>query len=95
LQGNQKIIFLNFSQFPGLCGELGCLVTAYFAQNPHTLIWSAQVSPHLPAKLPLIAQFNDQAVPSFILNQLDGTHIRQILYTWDGSAYQPEKSVIN
>jgi hypothetical protein len=95
LQGKQEIVFLNFSQFPGLCGELGCLVAAYFAQNPDSLIWGTHVSPHLPTKLPLLAQFNDQAVPSFIVNQLDGTRIRQILYTWDGSAYQPEKSVIN
>ena len=95
LQGKQEIVILNFSQFPGLCGELGCLVTAYFAQHPDPLIWSTHVSPHLPAKLPLLAQFNDQAVPSFILNQLDGTRIRQILYAWDGSAYQPERSVIN
>jgi hypothetical protein len=95
LQGKEDIIFLNFSQVPDLCGKLGCLIVAYFANRPHPSVWSTYVSPNLPKGVSLLAQVDHQSVPSLIVNQLEGTQIRQMLYTWHGSNYQLEKSLIN
>ena len=95
LQGKEEVIFLSFSQVPELCGELGCLIVAYFANRPHSLVWSTYLSPNLPKATPLLAQFDHRSVPSFIVNQLKGLQIRQMLYTWHGTEFQLEKSVVN
>ena len=95
LQGKQEVVFLNFARFPELCGDLGCLVVAYLAQNDQSPIWNIYAAPNLPKHVPLLAQFDARSMPSFVVNQLDGTRIRQILYTWDGSTYQPERNGLN
>jgi hypothetical protein len=95
LGGKEDIVFLNFSQIPELCGELGCLIVAYYADRPHSPVWNSYVSPNLPRQIPLLAQTDDQTVPSLIVNQLKRAQIRQMLYTWGGSEYQLEKSIVN
>jgi hypothetical protein len=95
LHGKETVVFLNFSQVPELCGELGCLVIAHFANRPQSPVWSTYVSPNLPKAVPLLAQFDRQSIPSLVVNQLEEAQIRQMLYTWHDSGYQLEKSLIN
>jgi hypothetical protein len=91
-----RIIFLNFSQSPKLCGQLGCLFAAYLEQNiQYRLVWSSYLSPNLPKQVPLLAQYEEKEMPSFIVNQVEGNQIRQVIYGWDGNQYNPEQSILN
>jgi hypothetical protein len=90
------IVVFNFSQSPQLCGQLGCLFTAYLRQDgQNRFLWSHYLSPAVPQQVPLLAQYGKQAMPSFLVNQVEGNQIRQNLYAWDGNQYQLEQSVLN
>jgi hypothetical protein len=97
MKGKQgRVIFLNFSQSPKLCGQLGCLFAAYLEQHTHyRLVWSRYLSPSVPKHVPLLARYGEEDMPSFIVNQVEGNQIRQVVYGWDGSQYTPEQTVLN
>lgn len=97
MKGKQgRVIFFNFSQFPKLCGQLGCLFAAYLEQHTqYRLVWSSYLSPNLPKQVPLLAQDGKKEMPSFIVNQIEGNQIRQVVYGWDGNQYVPEQTVLN
>ncbi|KAM3099061.1 hypothetical protein ACKFKF_15595 [Phormidesmis sp. 146-12] len=91
-----RIIFFNFSQSPQLCGQLGCLFAAYLEQHTqYRLVWSSYLSPNLPKHIPLLAQYEEKEMPSFIANQVEGNQLRQVVYSWDGNQYAPEQTVLN
>lgn len=94
IEGRQNVIFLNFDRSPQLCGQLGCLGIALLEQS-HALIWKSYWNPNLPEKTPLLVQHDAQTMPSFVVNQLNGQHIQQILHRWDGKEYHVEQVVIN
>jgi hypothetical protein len=90
-----RVIFFNFSQSPKLCGRLGCLFTTYLEQNAqYRLVWSAYLSPNLPTQVSLLAQYGEKDMPSFIVNQVEGAQIRQVVYDWDGNQYNPEQTLL-
>jgi hypothetical protein len=91
MHGQNAIVFLSF---PQICGQLGCLGVAFPEQNPHP-IWNAYWNPNLPKGIPVIAQHNQQDIPAFVVNQLNGQQIQQILYAWDGNQYHPEQILLN
>ncbi|MGG6269028.1 hypothetical protein ACQ4M3_34345 [Leptolyngbya sp. AN03gr2] len=91
MHGQHSIVLLSF---PQICGQLGCLSVAFPEQNPHP-IWNAYWNPNLPKGIPAILQHNQQDIPAFVLNQLNGQQIQQILYAWDGSQYHPERILLN
>lgn len=97
MEGQQgRIIFFNFSQAPKLCGQLGCLFAAYLQQDTQDqVVWSSYLSPNVPKQVPLLAQYGEEAMPSFLINQVEGHQIRQVVYGWDGHQYQPEQTVLN
>jgi len=97
MKGKQgRVIFLNFSQSPKLCGQLGCLFTAYLEQHTqYRLIWSSYLFPNVPKQVPLLAQYEEKEMPSFIVNQVEGNQIRQVVYGWDGDQYTLEQTVLN
>jgi hypothetical protein len=91
-----RIIFFNFSQSPQLCGQLGCLFAAYLEQHTqYRLVWSSYLSPNLPKQVPLLAQYEEKGMPSFIANQVEGNQLRQVVYGWDGNQYNPEQTVLH
>ena len=91
-----RIIFFNFSQAPKLCGQLGCLFAAYLQQDTqYQAVWSSYLSPNVPKQVPLLAQYGEEAMPSFLINQVEGHQIRQVVYGWDGHQYHPEQTVLN
>ena len=91
-----RIIFFNFSQAPKLCGRLGCLFAAYLQQDTQDqAVWSSYLSPNVPKQVPLLAQYGEEAMPSFLINQVEGHQIRQVVYGWDGHQYHPEQTVLN
>lgn len=91
-----RVIFFNFSQSPKLCGQLGCLFVAYLEQdNQSRLVWSSYLSPNIPEQVSLLAQYGEKDIPSFIVNQVEGNQIRQVVYGWDGNQYNPEQTVLN
>jgi hypothetical protein len=59
------------------------------------LVWSSYLSPNLPKQVPLLAQYEEKEMPSFIVNQVEGNQIRQVIYGWDGNQYNPEQSILN
>jgi hypothetical protein len=97
IKGKQgQIIFFNFSQSPKLCGQLGCLFAAYLEQNTqYRLVWSRYLSPRVPKQVPLLVQYGEEDIPSFIVNQVEGNQLRQVVYGWDGNQYNPEQSILN
>lgn len=97
MKGKQgRVIFFNFSQSLKLCGQLGCLFTAYFEQHTqYRLVWSSYLSPNVPKQVPLLAQYEEKEMPSFIVNQVEGNQIRQAVYGWDGNQYVVEQTVLN
>jgi len=91
-----RVIFFNFSQSPQLCGQLGCLFAAYLEQDAqYRLVWSSYLAPNLPKHIPLLSQYEEKEMPSFIVNQVEGNQIRQVVYGWDGDQYAPEQTVLN
>lgn len=97
MKGKQgRVIFFNFSQSPKLCGQLGCLFAAYLEQHTqYRLVWSSYLSPNLPKQVPLLAQYEEKEMPSFIVNQVEGNQLRQVVYGWDGNQYALEQTVLN
>jgi hypothetical protein len=91
-----RIIFLNFSQSPKLCGQLGCLFAAYLEQHTqYRLVWSSYLFPNVPKQVPLLAQYGEKEMPSFIANQVEGNQLRQVVYGWDGNQYAADQTVLN
>lgn len=91
MHGQDSIVLLSF---PQICGQLGCLSVAFPERSLHP-IWNAYWNPNLPRGIPAVVQHNQQDIPAFVVNQLNGQQIQQILYAWDGSQYHPEQILLN
>lgn len=89
-----RVILFNFANISQLCGQLGCLYSAFLdtGNNQYQPFWSQYLQPVPPSK-PLLAQYKDaqsnQRFPSFLVHQVEGDQLRRTIYSWDGRRYSP------
>jgi hypothetical protein len=86
-----KLTLFNFNT-PNLCGALGCFYTGYWLRENQSAVEVFQnyLNPNLPANKPLIQVGEDrgQALPCFKVLQMEGDHLRQLNYCFNGDRYQ-------
>ena len=66
----------------------------------YRLVWTQYLRSPLPSGLPLLFQYNppnqpDESFPTLVANQIEDNRVRQLVFSWSGSRYDLEKTILN
>ncbi len=66
----------------------------------YQLVWIQYLQSSLPKGMPLLFQYTppeqpDKSFPTLVANQVENNRIRQLVFSWSGSRYDLEKTVLN
>ena len=66
----------------------------------YRLVWTQYLRSPLPKGMPLLFQYNppnqsDESFPTLIANQIEDNRVRQLVFSWSGSRYELEKTILN
>jgi len=66
----------------------------------YQLVWTQYLRSPLPKGMSLLFQYTppdqpNEGFPALVANQIEGNRIRQIVFSWSGSRYELEKTVLN
>ncbi len=66
----------------------------------YQLLWTQYLRSPLPKGMLLLFQYNppnqpDESFPTLVANQVEDNRVRQLVFSWSGSRYELEKSILN
>lgn len=83
---------------PNTCGKLGCLYVGYLekGESSYQRVLNLYLQPNLPPKHSLISINSDvssSSLPCLDIKQVDKSNLQIVTYCFNGSFYQPTKSI--
>ncbi|MBD2181005.1 hypothetical protein H6S82_00685 [Planktothrix sp. FACHB-1355] len=93
----KQLYIFNYNS-PDTCGKLGCLYVGYLekGESSYQRVLNLYLQPNLPPKHSLISINSDvssSSLPCLEIKQVDKSNLQIVTYCFNGSFYQPTKSI--
>jgi hypothetical protein len=96
LCGAAGCLFAAYAQLP----EVTLSDLSDNVPGSYRLVWTQYLRSPLPKGMPLLFQYNppeqpSESFPTLVANQIEDNRVRQLVFSWSGSCYELEKTILN